>query len=242
MNFIRIFMIAVFFMTVLSAPAQADNVVLASGAGYKKMVAALIKVYAQKTGESVDIIFGNMGRVTTLAKQGGKVGLVLGDETFLEKANLPLKSTVELGRGKLVLAFSKLLPDCSAKDIYNPKMKRIALPDGKKAVYGKAARQYLKNCGRLPEIKHKLLEVSTVPQVFSYIATNEVDMGFMNLTHALNVSEKLGGYVLVDETKYSPIRIVVGVLSTCTEPEQQKALLEFLATPAAKEIVRKHGL
>lgn len=242
MNLLRIVLMGVFLFVSSTTAGWADTVVLASGAGYKKMVNALTAAYTQKTGHSVDLIFGNMARVTTLAKQGDKVGLVLGDTSFLKKANLPMQSMQELGRGKLVLAFSKSAKASTVTGLDSPQVSRIALPDGKKAIYGKAAREFLQSSGRLPAIQPKLVEVSTVPQVFSYIATNEVDMGFLNLTHALNVADKLGGYVLVDESLYSPISIVVGVLANASQAKEQRDFLKFLNTPEAQAIVRKHGL
>lgn len=223
--------------------AQAEDVVLASGAGYKKMVNALSTAYKQKTGRSLDLIYGNMARVTTLARQSGKVGLVLGDEKFLmQKAALPIEKSLKLGQGKLVLAFAKSSKFSRVEDLDNPEAGRIALPDGKKAIYGKAAREYLKSSGRLPAIQPRLVEVATIPQVFSYLNTNEVDMGFINLTHALNVRDHIGSYVIIDEKGYSPIRIIVGVLDTCPNKKGADAFLAFLHTPEAKAIVQKHGL
>jgi len=242
MNVVRIVCMSVFLLVSSVAIGWADDVVLASGAGYKKMVNALAAAYKEQTGHSIDLIFGNMARVTTLAKQGDKVGLVLGDTRFLTKAGLPMASMQELGRGKLVLAFSKQSKASAVADLDSPRIERIALPDGKKAIYGNAAREFLHSSGRMPDIQPKLVEVSTVPQVFSYVATNEVDMGFINLTHALNVADKLGGYVLVDEALYSPISIVVGVLENPAQAQEQRAFLDFLKTPQAQAVVHKHGL
>jgi molybdate transport system substrate-binding protein len=242
MNLFGTALMGVFFFVSSVTACLADDVVLASGAGYKKMVNALVAEYAQQTGNSVDLIFGNMARVITLAKQGDKVGLVLGDSGFLKKVHLPMQSMQELGYGKLVLAFSKSAKASTVEGLDNPLITRVALPDAKKAIYGKAAREFLQSSGRIPTIQPKLVEVSTVPQVFSYLATNEVDMGFLNLTHALNVADKLGGYVMVDEALYSPISIVVGVLANESQAKEQQDFLKFLNTPEAQAIVHKHGL
>lgn len=239
---IRTLLLALCFVVLMTPAAQAGDVVLAAGAGYKKMVNALNAAYKERTGNFLDLIYGNMGRVTTLARESGKVGLVLGDETFLDKADLPFAKRVVLGRGKLVLAFAKSSKFSRLEDLDNPEAGRIALPDTKKAIYGMAAREYLQSSGRLPAIKPRLVEVATVPQVFSYLNTSEVDMGFMNLTHALNVQKQIGGYVVIDEKGYSPIRIIVGVLASCPDKQQADAFLAFLETPEAKEIINKHGL
>ena len=239
---IRSLFLALCIVAVMTPAANADDVVLASGAGYKKMVNTLNAAYKKNSGHSIDLIYGNMARVTTLARESGEVGLVLGDETFLDKAQLPMTKKLELGRGRLVLAFAKSSQFSRVEDLDDAEAGRIALPDTRKAIYGKAARQFLESSGRLPAIQPRLVEVATIPQVFSYLNTNEVDMGFINLTHALNVSEHIGGYVVIDEKGYSPIRIIVGVLDTCSNKQQADAFLAFLQTPEAKAIIKKHGL
>lgn len=84
MRMIRVF--ALISALLLALPAQAgatDSVVLAAGAGYKKMVNALYEAYRTKTGAQIDLTYGNMGKVTTLAKESGKVDIVLGDARLL---------------------------------------------------------------------------------------------------------------------------------------------------------------
>ena len=244
MNFVRICTLMLSLILALPASAWADgDVVLAAGAGYKKMVNALNSAYRAKTGKTLDLIYGNMGRVTTLAKESGKVDIVLGDQQFLlHRAALAVTEKTELGRGKLVLAFPKGSKFSKAADLDNSEAGRIALPDTSKAIYGKAARQYLTKTGRLPAIKPRLVEVATVPQVFSYLATNEVDMGFLNLTHALNVKDKLGGYVILDDKDYSPISIIAAVLTSSANKDEAQSFMEFVKTDEAQAIVRANGL
>ena len=242
MRFLRIIALSILLLSLMTGVALADNAVLASGAGYKKMVNALTAAYAAKTGQSVDLIFGNMAQVTTQAKQGGQVDLVLGDASFLKKAELPFTATHELGRGKLVLAFPKGSAFSTIADLDRPEVTRVALPDPVKAIYGKAAREFLTATKRLPDIKPRLVEVSTIPQVFSYLVASEVDMGFMNLTHALNVKDKLGGYVVVDETQYSPILIIVGLLDGGRNTAPAQDFIAFLQSPEAVSVIRANGL
>lgn len=240
MRLLHTLVITAFLVLATTSMALADNAVLASGAGYKKMVNTLNAAYQAETGHKIDLLFGNMARVTTLAKQSGRVDIVLGDDVFLKKAGLPIAKKQQLGYGRLVLAFAKGSQFTSVADL--DKANRIALPDTQKAIYGKAARQFLQSRQLLPGIKPHLVEVSTVPQVFSYLATNEVDMGFINLTHALNVAHRLGGYVEVNESGYTPIIILAGLLEECPHPKAAKDFLRFLETPKAKAIMKDNGL
>ena len=243
MRCLKSLVLCLLVLSTLATAASAQEIVLAAGAGYKKMVNALNEAYAKKTGQSLNLVYGNMGRVTALAKDSGEVCMVLGDRNYLVgKAKLPLSTEIELGRGKLVLAFAKGSKFSKVEDLDNPEAGRIALPDTSKAIYGKAGREFLTNTGRLPDIKSRLVEVATVPQVFAYLTTGEVDMGFLNLTHAINVRAQLGGYVVVDEKDYSPIRIIAGVLDDCPDKTAAQPFLSFLETPEAKAIIRANGL
>jgi len=243
MRCFKILVVSLLILSALATVAHAQEVVLAAGAGYKKMVNALNDAYAKATGQTLNLVYGNMGQVTAMAQQSGQVCMVLGDRSYLVgKAKLPLATELELGRGKLVLAFAKGSKFSKVGDLDNPEAGRIALPDTSKAIYGKAGREFLTNTGRLPGIQSRLVEVATVPQVFAYLTTGEVDMGFLNLTHALNVRAELGGYVVIDEKDYSPIRIIVGVLDTCPDKAAAQPFLDWLKTPEASEIVRANGL
>ena len=72
--------------------------------------------------------------------------------------------------------------------------------------------------------------------------TGEVDLGFINLTHAMKIKKKIGSYVLVDESAYSPILIVAGELADPPHPAAVQELLSYLASDRAKAIIKNHGL
>ena len=84
--------------------------------------------------------------------------------------------------------------------------------------------------------------VATVPQVSAYLVSGEVDAGFINLTEALGVRERIGGYLEIDRALYSPIRIVGGIVKGFEHQESVEALATFLKSDEAREILGKHGL
>ncbi len=238
-------LLLIFLMLLFSsAPCLAgdETLVLASGGGYKNMVNSLVALYAARTGRRVDRMFGNMSRVTTLGRTTGKVDLVLGAEDFLVRAGLDMDRLYSLGRGRLVLAWAKGTAFHATGDLQEPSVTRIAVPDMNQAIYGRAAREYLHSTGVYDEIRDKLVEVSTVPQVFSYLAGGEVDMGFLNLTHALHVKEKLDGYVRVDESMYTPIKIILAQLHNAPHVKAATDFYTFLDTDEARKIIRANGL
>jgi molybdate transport system substrate-binding protein len=219
-----------------------EKLTVAAGAGYQKMVSELSQAFTAESGLAVELIFGNMGQVTSQAKNSGLVDCVIGDKRFLEQSALDFSSMSEIGRGRLLAAFAKGLKLESPADILRDDITRVAMPDPQKAIYGKAADEYLRNSNLYEKIKGKLLVVATVPQVSSYLISKEVDVGFVNLTDLAGIQDKIGGSLEIDQKFYSPILIVAGALKSAPNMNALKLFFEFLAQPKAKEIAAKHGL
>lgn len=226
----------------LAMSAAAEKLTVAAGAGYKKMVTELSKAFTEAQGIEVEQIYGNMGQVIAQAKNSGLVDCVIGDNRFLENSDLEIAAVHEVGRGKLVAVFAKGVELKDPLDIVRKDITRVSHPDPKKAIYGRAADEFLHNAGVYEEVKDKLLVVATVPQVSSYVLSEEVDVGFINLTDALGIEDRIGGTLPVDQKYYSPIVIVAGALATAPNSKALEAFVKFLATDQAAKIAAKHGL
>jgi len=229
-------------LMLLTLVLHADPLSVASAKGYKKPMMQLFEAFEKQYKIPVTPIFGNMRQTIAQSRLSGKVSLIIGDRAFLEHSALSVAAYIPLGRGKLVLAYPKGSGIKTIADLENAALKRIALPDPKKAIYGKAAMQYLRQSGLFAKIGEKLLVVGTVPQVSSYLITNEVDAGFINLTDALNIRDKIGGYIEADPALYSSIEIVCAVLSGHENDAQADAFTAFLNTPEARALLEASGL
>lgn len=225
----------------LALPALAGNTLLiASGAGYKTVVEALSEAYAKQSDATVERIYGNMGQIIGQAQTSGKVDMLIGEEGFLRSSALPLAESAPLGTGRLVMAWPSGKEEPA--DLKSAAVTRIAVPDPKRAIYGKAAREYLENSGQADALKDKLVVVGTVPQVFTYLTTKEVDAGFINLTQAVAVKDKIGGFREMDQSLYDPIAISCIRLETSPSPDVARDFAKFLETGTARSIIAAHGL
>jgi len=227
---------------VLAAPALAQTLTVAAGAGYKKPVTELAGAFDAKNGGKTELIFGNMGQVTTQAKTSGAVDIVVGEKSFLARSGLPVDAATPLGRGVLVLAWPKGKGLAAPADIAKPQVTRLAMPDPAKAIYGKAAAEYLERSGQNTAVAGKLLVVGTVPQVTAYLQSGEVDAGFLNRTDALGAAGSIGGFLEIDPSLYAPIEIVAIEVPKAKSAARAKAFAAFLASPEARAIIGRHGL
>ena len=136
----------------------------------------------------------------------------------------------------------KLPAEAVPEELASPEFARIALPDAQHAVYGKAGSEFLERSGLADKVRARLLTVATVPQVSAYLVSGEVDAGFINLTEALAVRDRLGGYLEIDPQLYGEIEIVGGVVRGREALPGVAALTAFLESPEAKAILTRHGL
>ena len=177
----RVFPLALLCVFVL-ATAAFCGVAVTTGAGYKQMVEELGKAYRESGGALEEMYGGPIGQVLVQIKQGSGADVVISDRGALEAASQGLEfGCIEpLGDTVLVLAWRKGLSLESPKDLEKQEFARVAMPDPKAAIYGRAASAFLKSSGIGEKLGERLAVVSTVPQVFSYLASGEMDAGFVN--------------------------------------------------------------
>ena len=133
----------------LAGAAQAQ-VTVTTGGGYIKMVEALTAQYEKDTGAKVEKAFGgNIGQMLAQVESGSPVTVVISDATSLKKFTKALNADagVRLGDTPLILIWRKGLTLASPEDLTSDAVKRVAMPDPKAAVYGRAAKEYLDGSG-----------------------------------------------------------------------------------------------
>lgn len=224
-----------------AAAQTAETLHIAAGAGYRKPLMALISDFRQRSNIKVEASFGHMKQIETQARQSPDIMLLLGDRAFLEPMGLA-DQYMPLGAGRLALIYKAGHTLQGIQDLQHESVARIALPDTKRAVYGKAATQCMTHWKLDEALAGKLLEADTVPQVGTYVATGEVDAGFVNLTEALALENRIGGYVLLEDDCHTPIEISIGVRPDHVGNPAVKAWTEYLQSREAQAILEKFGL
>lgn len=229
-------------LTLAAGAAQAaDALLVAAGAGYRKPVLALAERFTARTGIKVEASFGNMGQVQAQVKQNPAIALVAGDKAFLEPMQV-FEGFTPLGQGRLALVAARGVPLQALDDLKDARFRRVALPDPVKAVYGKAATTCLARTGLDQALKERLLPVATVPQVGSYVAAGEVDVGFVNRTEALALAARAGTVLDAPAGCHDPIEIVLGRVQGRAATPAARAFIDFVATPEARAVLTRHGL
>lgn len=236
----RFFLVAILAVAA-STTWAADTLLLAAGAGYRKPMLELLESFSKASGMRAEASFGNMKQVETQAQQNPDIAFIVGDRVFLEPMQL-VERYVPLGQGRLVVVVPRGQTISGMADLKEDRFKRIAVADRAKAVYGKAATTCMERLGLTKALASRLQEVATVPQVSTYVATGEVDAGFVNLTEALALEGRIGARLDAPASCYDPIELSLGVVKNRGDSAAARAFVDYLATPEARRVLERHGL
>ena len=236
--------LSLFFLAIMVSVAFAGELSVTTGAGYTQMVKELCAAYKEASGKNIQEMYGgNIGQQLAQIEAGSGVNIMITDKGTLEdaKTNVKFDTFVPLGKTVLVLAWRKGLSLSSPYDLLFDDVKSVCFPDPKAAIYGRAALAFLESSGIKNKISDKISQVSTVPQVFSYLVSGEMDAGFVNRVVVRSGGEKIGGFLEI-ENGYPPLNMVAAVVKGQHAKPEVKNYLDFLKTEKGKEILKKHGV
>ncbi len=235
---------SLFLLIIMVSAAFAEDASVTTGAGYMKMAKELCAAYKETSGRNVQEMYGgNVGQQLAQIEAGSGVNVVISDIGTLEstKTNVKFDTFVPIGKTVLVLAWRKGISLSSPNDLLNDNVKSVCYPDPKAAIYGRAAASFLKSSGIEAKIPNKISQMSTVPQVFSYLVSGEMDAGFVNRVVVRAGKEKIGGFLEI-ENGYPPLNMVAAVVKGEQSNPEVKSFIDFLKTENGKAILKKHGV
>lgn len=238
----RLLLIMAMLSLVFASSAYADGPAVTTGLGYKPMLQKLCAAYALQSGvKPTEMYSGNIGQIIEQAKAGSGVSIIVSEKALLQESDLAFAAYEPLGEAVLVLAWRKGLHLAAPQDLAKPEFAKIGYPDAKAAIYGRAAVAFMKGNNLLEPLKTKLSMLSTVPQVFSYLVSGNLDAAFVNEVIVRKQGGKVGGWMAVSEG-YAPLLVVAGVVAGQENKSDVRSFMQFLKTPEAQSILAANGL
>jgi len=237
---------------VLGSVAQAEEIRVMTSGGFTAAYKLLSPKFAADSGNTLDTILGpSMGKapeaIPNRLERGEKADVVIMvgyalDELIKQGKVLP-GSRVELADSRigLVVRAGSTRPaigtEAELKDTLL-KAKSVAYSDSASGVY--IQDQLFKRLGIETQLKPKATMVPKSP-VASVVATGKYQLGFQQVSELLPVPGVT--YVgKIPESVQSVTRFAAGIPVGAEHPAQAKALLDYLAAPAAQATVKATGL
>jgi len=240
-----------FFVVTLQVAGAAEVRVMISG-GLSTAYKELVPQFERATGNTVLTVYGpSMGNtenaipVRLSRDEPADVLIMVGDAlgVMIEQGKAVATSRVDLVRSPIGVAVKAGAPK---PDIRTPDALKQALLSAKSVAYSDSASgvyvgtELFKHLGIADEMKDKARMIPAEP-VAAVVARGEAELGFQQISELLPIP----GADLVGPLPAEVQKITVfsaGLTAKAAQPDAGKALIAFLASPAAATAMRKAGL
>jgi len=235
-------------LLLLGTLATAAEVSVAVAANFTGPMEKIAPAFEKATGHKALIAYGTVGKFYAQIKNGAPFEVLISadDETpiRLEKDNLAVpESRFTYAIGKLVLWSAKAsLVDDKGEVLTRGNFQHLAIANPKLAVYGAAAVEAMKKLGVNAALEPKLVYGENITQAYQFTATGNAELGFVALSQIYKDGQYASGsYWLVPPTLYPQIRQDAVLLVRGKGNPAAAALLTYLKSEAAKQVIRAHG-
>ena len=235
-----------------SALAHAEQVNVMTSGGFTAAYKILGPKFAAATGNTLDTQFGpSMGKApeaipNRLARgEHADVVIMVGyalDE-LIKQGKVDPASRVELADSRIGMVVRAGAPK---PDISNVESLKKTLLDAQSVAYSDSAsgvyieQQLFKKLGIEDQLKPKAKMIAKIP-VGSVVATGDYQLGFQQVSELLPVPG-VSFVAKIPESLQSVTRFAAGIPVNAQHPAEAKALLAYLAAPAAQADVQATGL
>lgn len=231
------------------ASAFAGEVTVAVASNFLNPFKQLIPVFQKQSGHTVRTVSGSTGKLYAQIVHGAPFEVFLAADSerprLLEKNGQAIAGTrFTYAQGKIVLwSADPRRITADGKSILNRQnFRHLALANPKTAPYGKAARTTLLRLKLWKSLSPTIVRGENISQTFQFIATGNAEAGFVALSQIMDPRLKIqGSRWIVPEHLYDVIDQDAVLLTQGQSQPAAKALLQFLKSKAAREIIQSYG-
>lgn len=227
---------------------HAGEVNVAVAANFTGPMEKIAPAFEKATGHKALVAYGTVGKFYAQIKNAAPFEVLVSadDETpiRLEKDGLALsESRFTYAIGKLVLWSAKPgFVDEKGEVLKRGDFKHLAIANPKVAVYGAAAAEALKKLGLHVVLEPKLVFGENITQAFQFAATGNAELGFVALSQIYKDGQFIpGSHWMVPPALYPQIRQDAVLLTRGKDNPAATALLAYLKSDAARQVIRAHG-
>ncbi len=231
------------FMTVTAA--RADTIHAAVASNFQRTMKALAPIFEARTGHRLVISWGATGRLYAQIVNGAPHQVFLAADTArparLERDGRAVPGTrFTYAEGRLMLCGSApALRTKGLKVLTEGKFDRLAMANPRLAPYGRAAREMLEHLGLAETLRPRIVRGENIGQTFHFVRSGAADLGLVALSQVLALPEReRPACTPVPGNLHAPILQQAVLLK---DTPATRAFLDFLRSPEAREIIRRHG-
>ena len=236
----------VFALSCTITPLHAEVINIAVAANFTDATRSLVSHFEQHTGHEIRVSFGSTGKLYSQIEHGAPYVLFLAADSQrprkAEVNGLAVNgSRFTYAKGRLALWSPK--PELFTEGesyLKQAEFRLIAIANPKTAPYGHAAQEVMEKLGLLETLKSKLVRGDSIAQTFQFVASGNVESGFVALSQAKTWKET-GTLWEIPQDYYEPINQQVVLLKKGEGSSAARAFLEFLKSKEAITIISRYG-
>lgn len=233
----------------LAAPAAygARTLTISAAASLTQAMKALAPVFeAGRPGVTLRLNLAASGVLLQQIRQGAPVDVLASadEETMAQGVRERLvdeATRVDFASNAVVLVVpaNDAPAVAGVADLARPNVRRIAVGKPGTVPVGRYTRQALDATGLWSVLAPRFVFADSVRQVLDYVARGEVDAGFVYRTDAAVLPGRVRVVATLD--RHAPVRYPAAVVADSREPALAREFVDFLRSPAAREVLARHG-
>ena len=226
---------------------------VAAAADLEPVLPEVLQRFAQATGVHAEAAYQSSATLTQQILNGAPFDLFFAadlgfPQRVVDAALATEAKPVAYARGTLVLWARRDAPVLGGKPLTlavlrDPALKSVAIANPDHAPYGRAAQAAVASMQLSAQLGPKLRVASNIAEAAQFTDSGNAEVGFLSLTGAGTPKLRADGtYVAVPESAYPAIVQGAVVLKHAADPADAERLLQFVATPAIRELLAQRGL
>lgn len=237
-------------LSLATAAACAQEITVAAASDLSFAMPDLVAAFQKQTGTRVNVTFGSSGSFFSQIQHGAPFDIFFSADIDyprkLDSAGFCEPGTLyEYAKGKIVIWAPKDspldVPSLSWKALLDPRVQKIAVANPVHAPYGRAAVDALKSAGIFDQVQSKLVYGENISQTAQFVQSGNAQIGIVALSIALSPAMQTGRRWEIPGDAYPPLVQEAVVLKSSKVKGEAKKFLEFIKSPAGREILEKYG-
>jgi molybdate transport system substrate-binding protein len=235
-------------MAVIGATAHGAEVQVAVGGNFTGPMEIIVPAFEQETGHRAIVAYGTVGKFYAQIQNGAPFDvLISSDEETprrLEQDGLAIAaSRFTYAIGKLVLWSAKPgFVDEKGEILKHGDFRHLAVTNPKLGVYGAAAVEVINKMGSHAALEPKLVIGENITQTYQFVASGNAELGFIALSQIYKDGQyAAGSYWMVPAELYPQLKQDAVLLKRGEKNAAAHALLTYLQSDTAKDIIRSYG-
>lgn len=195
-----------------------------------------------RKNDEIEISYISSGKAYAQIKNGAPVHLfVAADVSYPAKLYAdklaPQKEEI-YAKGKLVLWSNNAdFKVTDFKDILNPKIQHISIPNPKVAPYGRASIEALESTKMLEKVQEKFVIGESIGGATTYVESKNAEVGFtaLSMLGKNGIDTPTMSFVAIDEKLYKPIEQALIITNYGKDSELAREFKDYILGQKGKE-------